>query len=64
MPTTSPSARSSPTWKARASDGYLVKAAIFDLDGDGAAEHLGSTDQGTMGIERYSVIKPDGTTSP
>ena len=47
--------------EARASDGYLVKAAIFDLDGDGAAEHLALTNEGTMGIERYSVIKPDGS---
>jgi hypothetical protein len=45
----------------RQADAYLVKAAVFDLDGDGAAERLGIADEGTMHIDHYLVTKPDGS---
>jgi hypothetical protein len=41
--------------------GYLVKASVFDLDGDGTPERLGVEDEGTMHIDRYRVAKPDGS---
>ena len=46
--------------ESRETAGYLVKAAIFDLDGDGSPERLGIEDQGTMHIDHYLVARPGG----
>jgi hypothetical protein len=41
--------------------GYLVRAAVFDLDGDGTPERFGLENEGTMRIDRTLVAKPDGS---
>lgn len=42
-------------------DRYLVRAAVFDLDGEGTPERLSVADEGTMHIDHYAVAKADGS---
>jgi hypothetical protein len=45
----------------RETSAYLVKAAVFDLDGDRTPERLSIEDEGTMHIDQYRVARMDGS---